>query len=206
MSTNVNRIAFSDFCRRWLKKAARYRQHSLPGAYDRYFTLFVVYNRAYDEAARHLLENPPVLGRQMNWGKLRFSGQRPKSVSAIGDRIKATDGVVAFCGASLRDEVFSDPSIRESIEALFLLSQRQEFYFFFDKETGAPRLDLDRAVLGSARSGDVKPVLEVLYRLRCNLFHGRKEFAEHQMRVLTPANTILNGVVRHLVDKLTNCL
>lgn len=195
----VNATAFRDFTSRWLAKASRYRAQTLSHTFDRFFTLFVVYNRAYDEAARLVLAKSPNLYEPKGPYTRRT---RPVFVSNIGDRLKATKGVVDFCGSSMRTEVFSNEVVLAALAELERLVADNRFYFFFDRDTGTPRPDLDLAALRNVRIGTVVGALEVLYQLRCNLFHGQKEFEQHQLAVLRPANEILNAVVRHLVRQV----
>ena len=204
MASETDRAAFLLFCKRWIQKSTRYRTDSLSGAFDRYFTMLVVYNRAYDEAARHLLLNQPP---SLHWynGGMKCKSVK-KWVSEVGDRIKATEGIAAFCGTSLEAELNSDSLVQFAIDELITLSKQREFYFFFDRRTAIPRPDLDHLRLNRARGGDVEQLLRVLYQLRCNLFHGHKEFEKRQMRVLRPANKILNMVVRHVVAGVADAI
>lgn len=195
----MNIVAFEEFTTRWLAKAAAYRGRNLAPVYDKFFTLFVVYNRAYDEAARFTLIDRPVA---LMVSRQRIEQGRVPSVSQVGDRIKATRGVDAFCGASLRSHVFTKRNVLAALERLKALADSGEFSFFFDRDTGRLMPNRDRSSLYGATQGDVLSVLDFLYQVRCNLFHGQKGFSVEQVQVLQPANILLSAVTRNLVSEV----
>jgi hypothetical protein len=205
----INTTAFQEFANRWIAKSSRYRGQTLSNSFDKFFTLFVVYNRAYDEAARFVLVTHPQVfyrkGFSLSSGRVGAnSTQKKLYVSRLGDRVKATDGVAAFCGKSLQSEVFTNDVIVQALKELESLVLDRRFYFFFDRDTGIPNPELDLKALRGMRRGIVIDTLEVIYQIRCNLFHGQKEFEQEQLAVLRPVNDILDAVVRHVVQKVIN--
>jgi hypothetical protein len=46
-------------------------------------------------------------------------------------------------------------------------------------------------------------VLDILYGIRCNMFHGEKELIEDQLLLLSPANKILNTLLSDLITSIT---
>lgn len=46
-------------------------------------------------------------------------------------------------------------------------------------------------------------VLNLLYGIRCNMFHGKKELSNEQLSLLIPANKILENLVNSLIESLT---
>lgn len=46
-------------------------------------------------------------------------------------------------------------------------------------------------------------VLDLLYGIRCNMFHGKKELINEQLALLIPANKILETLVNSLIESLT---
>ena len=56
------------FCTNWLEKAQMYDVHNLQGSFDKFFTLFVVYNRLYVEATFQLATNNQIdLSKRVNF-------------------------------------------------------------------------------------------------------------------------------------------
>ena len=60
----------------------------------------------------------------------------------------------------------------------------------------------DRSSLHGGAQGDVLSVLDFLYQVRCNLFHGQKGFSVEQVQVLQPANILLSAVTHNLVSEV----
>lgn len=48
----------------------------------------------------------------------------------------------------------------------------------------------------------LKSLLETLYYLRCNLFHGHKEFEPYQQELLSPANNCLRIIIKEAMNAL----
>jgi len=46
-------------------------------------------------------------------------------------------------------------------------------------------------------------ILNLLYGMRCNMFHGQKELSEDQLLLLTPANKILDDIIQSLISSIT---
>ena len=46
-------------------------------------------------------------------------------------------------------------------------------------------------------------VLNLLYGIRCNMFHGQKELISEQLLLLIPANTVLENLVISLIKSIT---
>jgi hypothetical protein len=46
-------------------------------------------------------------------------------------------------------------------------------------------------------------ILEVIYKVRCNLFHGSKLFEPSQKEILIPLNLLLKGIIEKIYEKLT---
>ena len=46
-------------------------------------------------------------------------------------------------------------------------------------------------------------VLDILYGIRCNMFHGEKELSDNQLLLLSPANKILNTLLNDLIISIT---
>jgi|GEM_PF-6365448 hypothetical protein len=45
-------------------------------------------------------------------------------------------------------------------------------------------------------------ILEVIYGVRCNLFHGKKLFQPSQEKILSPLNSLLEGIIKKIYAKL----
>jgi hypothetical protein len=74
------------------------------------------------------------------------------------------------------------------------------FALKLDPVTGARRPEEDANLLGSTRRA--KAVLEALYAVRCNMFHGRKGFRPIRLELLQPAIVVLENTAEALYRAL----
>ena len=73
--------------------------------------------------------------------------------------------------------------------------------------------DKDPNLKNNWLSGDINnqltSLLETLYYLRCNLFHGEKEYSDNQISLLRPSSvclSIINKEIELIFSKLNNAL
>lgn len=187
---------FHAFHGKWLAKADQYEGQNLLSAFDRFFTLFVIYNRLYAETTFHI-------ARQ---GQLNLANK-----TSFPDSAAATDYVVQFLGSNDLIKLFeaSPESARGIQEMIALLAGPiggRQFNIKLDMIHGNAQRDEDIKLLGKFRSNGAHDrataVLEFIYAVRCNLFHGHKSFDAIQLEVMRPANTLLRHVIEILFGRL----
>ena len=180
---------FDHFCEDWLRKANLCNETSIDGCYDKFFTLFVVFNRLYAESTFELARR----------GLIRIQPNRP-----LPDRRGATEytlqliGSVAFAELH-RIYLFTPVSI------IATLIESGQFSIKLSNPNGDSQPDKDRKLLLALRSsGNTRDlaILDLIYSIRCNLFHGHKEFQQVQSELLRPAIEILNHVIQSLRHEL----
>lgn len=164
------------FCLRWLKKASRCSPDRLDEAFDRFFTLFVAYNRLYSQ--------------------LGEVAARPER----GDHAQATRVYADIVG---RDQLWTDlltARLDEDLATIAaMIGPLGSFNITFDRASNSPdtvadaRLSAD--LLHGAPPARVDAILELLYQVRCNLFHGRKGFEARQLELLQPCTRCLRSVI-----------
>lgn len=168
------------FCDRWIGKAEAYRSNDLEDLFDRFFTLFVAYNRFYSAAAemyRKTLDARQATMRQ-------------------GDRQEATTIMARLIGQPrLSDAIQETPAVGYSCEIIAGLLENRQFFLHSDRGTKEPDLARDAKLADGLRKRTVLAVLQCLYQIRCNIFHGEKEFAPRQAQLLIPAITLLEAIV-----------
>jgi len=171
------------FCQNWHTKAEGYSQDDVAGAFDRFFTLYVVFNRLYAEATFRFARS-----HNINLGN-RFPDARA-----------ATDYVIQFCGADVLTAGWEgEPN---TVAAYRLIAQHirdRNFALKLDLVTGERRRQADDELLAAlesqSRNERAKAGLEVLYAIRCNMFHGHKGFEPIQLQLLQPALTLLESTI-----------
>jgi hypothetical protein len=183
---------FNDFIRRWLKKAEEIEIVHLEDYFDKYFTLFVAYNRLYAMTTFILAEKKRVNISDKN---------------AFPDSDAATDYVSQYVGArNLLKTIDENPKSQAALGTMIKLIEEEKFYIKLDMVTGARQPAKDKALLARLRSGNKNEkgtaVLEMLYAIRCNMFHGHKGFHEVQKDLLDPAISILERLIVVLREKI----
>ena len=106
----------------------------------------------------------------------------------------------------LEEDAASAGAIQAVVELLDGPLNGRQFVIKLDMVWGKPQRDRDLELLGKFRSasGDQRAaaVLEFLYAVRCNLFHGNKGFEPVQMHVMKPANILLLRLIEILFEHL----
>lgn len=154
--------------------------------------MFVIYNRLYARATFELARRPG-------------SGVRLGRSFPVGKAAREYVGIY-LNNANLIDSLESDPASSEAIEAIKTFLDQGRFFIKLHRLNGTRQPDEDRALLRkfSSNSKDqrAEAVLDFLYSVRCNLFHGHKAFEGVQLEVMRPANLLLFRVVEMLFSRL----
>src|SRR5688572_24166509 len=98
-------IKLMDFCERWMIKASSYGTDSLSDCFDKFFTLFVVYNALYDDVSKKM-----------------FAGNKI-SKNKLTDRKSATENAPGFIGhsflaKSLKENVYTELAIQKIVRLI----------------------------------------------------------------------------------------
>ena len=172
----------SEFCRNWRAKADLYSPENLRDAFDRFFTLYVVFNRLYAEAA------------------FRLARRDARKLTQFRDSNASQDGVLQFCTARvLTDAWESNSNTKEALQQIVEHLRDGRFALKLDMVTGDPNPDADRALLAAlesrGRTQRAKAGLAALYAVRCNMFHGHKGFDPIQLDLLRLALLVLESTI-----------
>ena len=183
---------FTSFCLAWFRKSKRYSLKSIPGCFDRFFTLFVVYNKLYSHSAIELAKN----------GQIPFHAH-----SYPPDRLSATEHVLRVLPSDeMIRSIHMNPHTAYALEQLKEILLAGEFNIILSGPDGSPNPLKDRELcdqLQSQAPDDIAlGILNTLYHIRCNLFHGHKGFAAAQLRILAPVTRLLESVSTQLYERL----
>ena len=174
------------FCQSWQAKANAC-QDNLHGCFDKFFTLYVVFNRLYAEATFRLARR----------GRVNLKDRFP-------DAQAAQDYLLQYCGAVKLIEAWQNDQLTAcALTEIADHIRKGQFALKLNMVTGAQQPTADRRLLKAMQSQDRNPrakaYLEALYSIRCNMFHGHKGFAPIQIELLRPALVLLEttiGVLR----------
>ena len=154
---------------------------NIHGAFDRFFTSYVGFNRLYAEATYRLARR----------GHVKLQERFPDSHAA-------QEYVVQFCTAATLTQGWENSTnaaaaLREIADHL----RQGSFALKLDPVTGDPSPAKDHELLTALESNcqdrRAKAVLEALYAIRCNMFHGQKAFQLRQLALLRPAILLLES-------------
>ena len=178
------------FCVNWRAKADAYSREEIGGAFDRFFTLYVVFNRLYAEATFRLARR----------GQVKLRDRFPDSKGA-------QEYVLQFCGAEALTRAWDgDPNTMTALHQISEHLREGRFALKLDMMTGERKPDADSELLGAlesrSRNRRAHAVLEALYAIRCNMFHGHKGFDPIQLELLKPAVLLLESTIDVLVGIL----
>jgi hypothetical protein len=158
------------FIERWREKAQGYLFDENPANYfDRFFTEFILYNCLYNEINRICC--------------LRLDGDKNKAVAAAKAFLTSEAILAEQMVTSGRDEILN-------------LIQLKEFYIW--KEQTDYQCEPVKKLRSPNPNEQIDGLLEIIYGVRCNLFHGEKEFLGNQKRILKPCICViekLNGLI-----------
>lgn len=189
---------FSDFIRNWNEKADQIRLGSLATYFDKFFTLYVVYNRLYAEITFDLNRA----------GRIDISRR-----NTFPDNRAATDYVLHFIGAGyFVSKITLDDDSLKALEEIIALIQNKCFHIMLDMVTGEAQPQRDITLLEHLTSENAcikaKAILRMIYSVRCNMFHGHKGFDEVQIEILEPTIILLQKtitIVLHKLQRNTSC-
>lgn len=194
---NMLNQEFNDFYQNWRQKADEYQGHDLRNAFDRFLTLYIIYNRLYAEVTRRLARQGSV---------------NLESRTAFPDAAAAKTYVSQYLGArNMMGLVNSHPDCVESLQAIIILLTGpvagHQFYIKLDKIDGSFQRDEDLELLNRLQSNNTADragaVLDFIYSVRCNLIHGHKGFNPVQIEVIRPATVLLARLVDVLFERLS---
>lgn len=170
----------ADFYNRWMQKAAGYNQDFAADVIDSYTSYFIVYNALYES------------GNDLLKPERKFNGDHSKAVNVIQQF--AVENLIA---------IISSPKIVKQIKILseviishFKICFRNGIYSFEDDE------NLKKLLQSENSNEKLNSILEALYQIRCNIFHGRKDVQLYQRLLLKPCIKILKLFNEHLYSEI----
>ena len=146
----------------------------LPDCFDRFFTAFVLYNFLYN--------------RICDEDNCNYPYKR--------DPERATKAVEKFLTAS---SIMESTVIAENAAAIKSLLESQTFYIrdnIWDRERVLALNTADPALWAIG-------LLEIVYKIRCNTFHGHKSFEDRQKRILVPCIKIIEELNDMLINNMS---
>lgn len=185
---------FRDFYTRWMEKVNARELEDFGGYFDDYFSLFVAFNRLYAETTF-------ILARKRTLNLARRT--------SFPDADAAKTYVLKYLGSRhYLEKLENNQAAGPALETLKTLIRDQRFYIKLNMVTGDRQPDKDEELLKHLESRGVhqraEAVLDLLYSVRCNMFHGHKGFHQLQVDLLRPLCAVLRATNEILYQKLSN--
>lgn len=178
---------FTDFYNNWTAKVQAIVGQDLSHVYDKYMTSFVIYNNLYNQIPDRLVANGVAVPNR------------------ILDNKAATDFVIQFIGADNILTEIANNNLNNDVNAIIDLIENEVFYIKINRD-GRQRNE-DLKILADLKSDNpnrkAKGILQVIYYVRCNIFHGHKDFQEYQRILVEPLTKILSILNPLLYNRLT---
>lgn len=198
---------FKDLCARWREKAKMYDtgdESDISEIFDKFFSLYVAYNALYAQAYSYLGEKSRSRGED---------GYKAEGKSKFPDEEAATNSILEIIGADKFVSILeNNETTRLALNQLRNVMDSNNFSICLHPVSGKPRSENDKKINDNilrqslnGRNSNKKgnAILQVIYQIRCNMFHGRKGVAPIQKELLLPIITILEKVVDELYDTLS---
>ena len=184
---------FKEFWEGWMKKVSAIELKGLADYYDKFITLFVIYNRLYANATFWL------------WDSQR--APFPGKSNSFPDTKAACVYVGQFLGeAEMMETLRQNPETHNAINSLLNVLRRGDRYFKLKMPRAEPDPKEDEKLLKKLESDNpveqAQGVLEIIHCVRCNTFHGSKNFSYVQIEILGPIITLLEALNSLLRRKL----
>jgi len=177
---------FLDFYDNWTSKATGIVNDDLSSVYDKYMTLFVIFNNLYNQIPEKLISLGIVVPNK------------------IYDNKAATDLVIQFLGASDFINELTSNNLQDDINSIIRLMKQEVFHIKLNH--GQYDRNEDLKIIAELESyNNIKKataILKVAYYVRCNIFHGSKDFNEYQRILVTPLSHILQTLNPFLFNRL----
>lgn len=168
----------------WEIKSNQINTENLDGLYNKFTTLFTIYNRLYNESYT-------VLKFERRLHKNRYS-----------DFERATVLVVEFWTAKSIIDKFIESNLGDLEGVNNLLANK---VFNINLEDGNSRPDMDNQLVINLNSDDIntrsKAALSLVYNVRNNLIHGYKDFQEYQRLIVEPTINFLESLIQVFKEK-----
>jgi hypothetical protein len=179
---------FDNFYNRWIGKSEKYKDDSLENIFDRFITLFIIYNALYTEVAKELVTS----------GKIKTKDPKEKT--------KATQYVLQYLKSEFfLNSLLNDENSKNCLLKVCEIIKNKKFYVICEDVNGNLSKEDENLLSELKGNGTSKAnaILMLLYSIRCNIFHSRKGFDNEQKELLMPLNHLLAKTIHIVYKKLS---
>ena len=194
---DIRLYQLEQFYARWQTKVDTYGISNLEDVYDKFSSQYIIFNSLYRTLEAILLEKNKLTSIQ----GLKF---RSKKKNEVFDSNAATVLVANYLDDSSANII---AKLTNEIQIYIDIIENNRFHFDIKSElTSENKNKNDILALKELRHGNstskLTSLLTILYRIRCNLFHGTKGFFNEEREVLIPAINSLSVINSILLNAI----
>ena len=188
----LNPHSLRAFVTRWLDKARRVRTRDGLAAFDKFMFTYIAFNTLYNTGA-YVVEGhiEPIANRRWSQGGLT----KPPFARYRVEKERASTLVIALGGDRLREAILRKRRDIEKICSCFYPGN----LYLHELPDGYPDYASDQEMVSKIKDGDITELFVLIYKVRCNLFHGEKALDDVQSSLLTSCRNILATASEHLL-------
>ena len=116
--------------------------------------------------------------------------------AASANKNKAVAAAKAFLTS---EAILAEQIITSGRDEILSLIQRREFYIW--KEQADYQCETVKKLSSPNPSEQIDGLLEIIYGVRCNMFHGEKEFLGNQKRILKPCICVIEKLNDLIIER-----
>jgi len=164
----------------WATKCSSHQTNSLADYYDLFIARFICYNALYNAIV-------------------------DEKGGPQGDFQRATKEMASYSGNQRLESLMEQNRLEAIKEGLIDILDSKAFNFTLKKKTRDPDPASDQKILANLNNPATMllGILELMYQVRCNLFHGSKGYEEVQKAILKPLSEFLLLFVPVLFDSFS---
>lgn len=171
----------------WNDKCLNYKGGRLSDYYDIFFSRFVTFNSLYNT----------VIYSKERFGLLEMKIGKRNKIIERSDKEKAINLMAKQFSPSDLCLLFQKSEVITNVNKLINIFDSKRFVIIHKSGQQVPEDDL--LLLAKLKHKDKRQkilgILELLYNVRCNLFHGSKGYEHEQIELLEPLNEIIFSIV-----------
>jgi hypothetical protein len=205
------------FVRRWTERADKANGSGIDPVFDRFIYTYIAFNSLYNAASYvHARKYDALQQHDFTQGGIQHvdpktldqsdKKSKKENKNYNSDKFRATVIVVEVCNEKLAS--FFD-SHRNDINQICDCFRSGLLVTKLDKENGQtiPSIDTDKKTIDEIQLNEsIEDLLELIYSVRCNLFHGSKASNENKLQetLLKSSTAILRSLIDILLEKVND--
>lgn len=189
---------FFQFCKGWMEMVKNNNpSNELDKCFIHFFASFVIYNCIYNFCYKDEKEKNKILSSQMLQQVPQTSKQNKDKKKMEGDRYRAINFMTEYAYRyNITNNILENS--RDDISRIKSLWLSNAFHVL-DKDDKGEICSKERKlkqVLSAPKDDSefLKTILELIYDVRCNMFHGDKDHTHNQIIILNPLCRILDNI------------